>query len=93
MIWIIINLFSITFEYDGNNLALRSNNYGFEGYGRIYNYTLQQDLNFFNYNFRVLDYCDIKERKDYTKNEEQCSNTIINANVSFIMNLSLSFFM
>ena len=38
MIWIILNLFSITFEYDGNNLALRSNNYGFEGYGRIYNY-------------------------------------------------------
>lgn len=52
-------------------------------YGRIYNYTLQQDLNFFNYNFRVLDYCEIKERKNYTNKEETCTNTTINANVSF----------
>lgn len=34
MIWIIINLLHFTFEYDGKNLAIRSNNYGFEGYGR-----------------------------------------------------------
>ena len=88
MIWnssliiiLITSLLRRGIEFDGNYLEIRSNNHGFDGYGKIYNYTLQNELNFFNYDFHTINLFEIKERKNY--NDNMCMNTTVNMNVSF----------